>query len=253
MNPRLANGMLAIALFTAVAPAAGAQDVPWGVGEKLVYDVKFGPIKVGSGRMEVASVEKVRGHDVFHTKFIVKGGTFFYRVDDLLESWFTVNSLSSLQFRQDFEEGNRIRQKTYMMYPERQTYTESGREGEHPSVEQPLDDGSFLYFVRTVPLEVGKTYEFNRYFKPDRNPVRIRVLRREEIKVPAGTFKTVVVQPIIKARGIFSDKGEAQVWLADDSTRIMVQMKSKLSFGSLNLYLKSYTPPTPAAAAGDPD
>ncbi|MEO5568054.1 MAG: DUF3108 domain-containing protein, partial [Gemmatimonadaceae bacterium] len=99
-----------------------------------------------------------------------------------------------------------------------------------------------LYFIRTVPLVVGETYEFNRYFRPDRNPVRIKVLRKERIEVPAGKFETIVVQPIIKTKGIFSENGHAEVWLADDSTRIMLQMKSRLSFGSLNLYLKSYKP-----------
>jgi len=58
--------------------------------------------------------------------------------------------------------------------------------------------------------------------------------------VPAGEFDAIVVQPIIKTKGIFSEGGRAEVWLSDDADRIMVQMKSKLSFGSLNLYLTSY-------------
>ncbi|HEU4879039.1 MAG TPA: DUF3108 domain-containing protein, partial [Gemmatimonadaceae bacterium] len=59
-----------------------------------------------------------------------------------------------------------------------------------------------------------------------------------------GTFNAIVVQPIIKTKGIFSEKGQAEVWLSDDSARMLLQVKSKLSFGSLNLFLKSYTPPT---------
>jgi hypothetical protein len=51
-----------------------------------------------------------------------------------------------------------------------------------------------------------------------------------------------VIQPIIKSRGIFSEGGEAELWITDDDKRIMVQMKSKLKIGSLNLYLRSYTP-----------
>jgi hypothetical protein len=104
----------------------------------------------------------------------------------------------------------------------------------------PLDDGSFLYFLRTIPLEVGKEYSFDRYFRPDRNPVRIQVLRRERIRVPAGTFDAVVIRPIIKARGVFSENGRAEVWLTDDSRRLMIQMKSHMRLGSLSLYLKSY-------------
>jgi Protein of unknown function (DUF3108) len=95
-----------------------------------------------------------------------------------------------------------------------------------------------------VPLEVGKTYEFNRYFRPDRNPVRIHVLRRERVSVPAGTFDAIVVQPSINTKGIFSKNGNAQIWFSDDDKRVMLQMKSNLSFGSLNLFLTSYRPAT---------
>ena len=90
-----------------------------------------------------------------------------------------------------------------------------------------------------MPLEVGKTYTFDRYYKPDRNPVTLRVLRKERVTVPAGTFDAVVVQPVIKTKGIFSEGGQAEVWISDDARRMIVQMKSQLKFGSLNLYLRS--------------
>ena len=78
--------------------------------------------------------------------------------------------------------------------------------------------------------------------RPDRNPVKITVLRRERIKVPAGTFDAIVIRPSIKTKGIFSENGHAEIWLSDDERHIMLQLKSKLSFGSLNLYLKTYLP-----------
>jgi hypothetical protein len=119
---------------------------------------------------------------------------------------------------------------------------------EEPTVANPLDDGSFLYFVRTVPLEVGKSYEYARYFKAAGNPVRIRVVRRETITVPGGTFNTVVLQPTFQTKGIFSKNGKAEVWISDDDRRLMVQMKSKLSFGSLNLFLRSVSSGKPQPA-----
>ena len=93
---------------------------------------------------------------------------------------------------------------------------------------------------RTLPLADGATYELPRYFRPDRNPVIVRVLRRERVRVPAGTFDAVVVQPLIKARGIFAEGGEAELWLRDDSTRILLQMRSKLKVGTLGLQLTAY-------------
>lgn len=238
---------LALALGGA-APSLPAQDgpslpanaaiVPWSIGERLTYDVRFGFIKAGTGEMTIRGVEMVRGRPAWHGRFTVHGGYLALRVDDVLETWMDAVTLSSLRFEQDFKEIGRERQRLFEIFPDRQVYQQAGKP-ERPSVADPLDDGSFLYFIRTVPLDVGRTYEFNRYFIPDRNPVRIRVLRRERVQVPAGTFECIVLQPIIKAKGIFSENGQAEIWLTDDSRRIMVQMKSKLAFGSLNLYLRS--------------
>jgi hypothetical protein len=221
---------------------------PFSVGERADYDVKFGIIHVGGGSMEVSDVQSMRGRDVWHTIFRFKGGTIFYHVNDVFESWFDQDSMASLRFAQHLEEGGKVRNRDYQIYPERSVFQLNDKP-EQPSVSSPLDDGSFLYFVRTLPLVVGETYTFDRYFNPKSNPVTIKVLRRERISVPAGKFDAIVVQPIIKTAGIFSDRGEAQVWFSDDSARIVLQMKSKLSFGSLDLYLKAYHPGRGAAAS----
>lgn len=223
--------------------------VPFASGERLEYDVKFSFLHVGSGSMYVAGIDSVRGRPSWHTIFQVRGGTPFYKVNDRLESWIDVSKLVSLRHRQELSEGRRERERRFEIIPERGIVIEEGK-SEMPTVEEPLDDGAFLYFVRTIPLEVGQTYEFNRYFRPDRNPVTIRVLRREHIEVPAGGFDAIVLQPIIKTKGIFSEGGRAEIWLSDDSNRIMLQMKSKLPFGSLNLYLTSYTRAAAPAAPG---
>jgi hypothetical protein len=237
---------------TAPAPQTPATHVnnppPFSVGERADYDVKFGILHVGGGSMEVSDVGSLRGKDVWHTIFRFKGGTIFYHVNDVFESWFDKDSLSSYRFAQHLEEGGKVRNRDYVIYPDRAVFQLNDKP-EQPSVSNPLDDGSFLYFVRTLPLTVGETYTFDRYFNPKSNPVTIKVLRRERISVPAGKFNAIVVQPIIKTGGIFSDRGEAQVWFSDDSARIVLQMKSKLSFGSLDLYLKAYHPGRGAAAS----
>ncbi len=247
-SPSAPRDTLTVRLATAVAPKLA---VPFAVGERATYDVKFGAVKVGNGRMEVVGIEDVRGRDAWRTVFTIQGGTFFYKVNDRYESWIDTQTFESLRFVQDLEEGGRDRERHFEIYPERAVYVQREKGKVEPSVADPLDDGSFLYFVRTVPLEVGQTYHFHRYFKTDRNPVTIRVLRRERIRVPAGEFDAIVVQPIIKTKGIFSEGGQAQVWFSNDDRRILLQVKSKLKFGSLNLYLKSYRP-TATSASTDP-
>lgn len=248
----VACALVGAALSTTSPDIAGAQGlllgsrlagvpVPFDEGEELVYDVKFGVLKVGTGRMKVLGIEPIRDHLAWHVQFSIKGGTFFYKVNDVYDSWMDVRTLNSLRYVQDTDQGSRERERAYEIFPERANYNEVAKNNRvMPSVSEPLDDGSFLFFVRTLDLKVGETYEFNRYFKPDRNPVIIRVLRKERIRVPAGAFDAIVLQPIIKTSGIFSEGGQAEIWLSDDDKKMMLQMKSRFSFGSLNLYLRSY-------------
>src|SRR5512132_2284200 len=90
-------------------------------------------------------------------------------------------------------------------------------------------------------MRVGLDTSFNNYFRAERNPVRLRVLRRERVTVPAGEFNAIVIQPTFESK-LFKEGGHAEIWLSDDENHIMLQMKSKVRFGSLNLYLKSYQP-----------
>ncbi len=250
---------LLLTLMVAAASAAGGQSsaaltesragsdrakVPFGVGERMEYEVRFGRLKVGNAHMEVVALEHLRGRPVWHTAFWVQGGNFLYRVNDVYESWIDAESLSSLRFVQELEEGGKNTTRKYEIFPERAVFIQTNKKDakEEKSVSNPLDDGSFLYFIRTIPLVVGETYDFHRYFRPDRNPVRIKVLRKERIRVPAGTFNAIVIQPVIKTKGIFSENGHAEIWLSDDDRHVMLQLKSRLSFGSLNLFLKSYYP-----------
>ena len=220
----------------AIAPKIAA----FAAGERLSYDASFGHLHIGHGTMLLAGTDTIRGRTAWRAVFTISGGTFFFRVRDSTVSWFDTTTLSSLRFVQHIREGRYHADRDYQIYPERGTYVRLD-EPEAKSVQEPLDDASFLYFLRTVPLEVGRTYQFDRYFQPEGNPIIIRVLRRERVTVPAGRFNAIVVQPEFKTAGIFSQKGHAEVWLADDSTHMMLMLKSGLSFGSLNLYLTKYS------------
>ena len=232
---------------TSAPSAAPATHFAFGIGEKLDYQVKFGPVSVGTATMEVIGIEPLRGTRTYHTLFSVRGGVAFYKVNDRYESWFDPRTYSSMRFSQNIDEGNYEVKRNFEIFPERRTFSENGKP-EEKSASDPIDEAALIYLLRTMPLEVGKTYDLDRYFKPDRNPVRVQVVRKERVAVPAGTFSTIVVRPIIKTKGMFSEGGHAEVWFSDDSVRTMVQLKSQLKIGSLNLYLKSARPgtrPTP--------
>lgn len=233
-------------IFSPRRVESGVAEVPFGPGEQSYYQVKFGPLSVGEGLMEVVDVEPVRGRSSYHVSWVIQGGIPFARVNDHFESWFDVRTLASRRFIQDIDEVRYERLRHYEIYPEEGHWDLlDDEDGEALETDLPLDDIAFIYFVRTLDLEVGETYSFDRYFRADRNPVILEVLRRETIEVPAGTFETIVVRPIIKAGGLFGEGGEAEVYFTDDDRRLLVRLSSKLPIGSLSLHLKEYRPGTP--------
>jgi hypothetical protein len=244
-----AQDTTAHALLVPNAPvAAAAADsprvLPFGPGEQLSYDVTLGGLGVGKASMEITGWDTAQGHRVFHSFFRVKGGIPFFHVDDELESWFDPHTMIAYRFIQRIHEGNYKPTRIYEFFPDSAKYQKKG-DSVRASVSDPLDDGSFFYFVRTVPLKVGERHEYHRYFIPEKNPVVVKVLRHDTITVKAGKFATIVIQPVIKSGGIFADGGEALMWLTDDDRHLLVQMKVKTKIpilNSLNLYLREIVP-----------
>ena len=254
------TAFVAIALALTVPQTAGAQSDGAGVpreimpvGETLIYEVKFGFFKLGKGMLHIAGIDTVRGVESLHVVFHLQGGTFFYRLDDRMESWIGLHDFASRRFIQDFHEGASDRYTHYEIYPDSGVYTQTGIDSIMPTSAFPLDDVAFFYFVRTVDLEVGATLEFERYFRPDRNPVILEVIRKDTLDLPAGRFPTIVIRPTIKGRGILAESQEPLMWLTDDERRLMVQLKSKFaSIATVTMRLKEIaSAPPPELAPRD--
>jgi len=219
----------------------GAAPVPFGVGERMEYEVKMGIFSVGDGALEVAGVDTVRGFQAYRLVMDLEGGIPMARVDDRFESWLGVRDLVSRRFHQRIREAGYESDRYYEIVPEEDRWTREGTEekGALPTA-FPLDDLSFMYYLRTLDLEPGKEYRLSRYFKEDGNPVVIQVERRDTVEVPAGTFPTVVVRPVIQTDGLFSQGGEAEIHFTDDDAHHLVYMRVKIPVvRSMTLHLKT--------------
>ena len=54
-------------------PAPGSSSYPFAVGEKLSYSAKLGMLTLGTGTLEVASIDTVRGVESFRFRFQLRG------------------------------------------------------------------------------------------------------------------------------------------------------------------------------------
>jgi hypothetical protein len=225
------------------------RTLPYSVGESATYRVSYNVVgRVGTGTMQILGIETVRGRPAFHALFTLQGRFLFARVDNRFETWLDVADVYTHRFEQNTREINFRRRRSREFLPAEMRWT--GHTNDQPEsgeliTAEPLDDTAFIYFMRTLDLEVGREYTFNRYWNPDGNPVRIRVLRHETITVPAGTFDTIVLQPLIRTSGLFAEGGNAEVYFARDGARQLVMLRAGVSFGTLQLQLEEFVPGRP--------
>ena len=243
---------IAIALLQAPTPAAGppSTEYPFAVGEKLGYSAKLGMLTLGSATLQVVSLDTIRGVESFRLRFRLKGKNAFYSLDDVLESWVGTSDLISRRFVQDFVENDKPKHRLYEIFPDSGYFRQQGRDTNLATPPAPLDDAGFFYFVRVTPLEVGRKYTYDRYFRKEKNPVTIEVLKREKLELPDGSkVQCLVLHPVIDTRGLFSKRSDTRIWLTDDARRLPVQVRTKFPFGTITLRLKDMVLPGTTTSA----
>lgn len=213
------------------------------VGEYLEFNIRWKFVVVGYATMSVKNIEKVQGRDCYHIVTEARTADFFdnfFKVRDVNESWIDTESFSSLKFRQQLSEGNYKNTETIVFDQEKHKYfvVETKKTGEIPPWVQ--DVLSSLYYLRTKNISDGNTVNIDANSGGKSWPLSVRMLRKEEIKVPAGSFKCYVVEPNIReGAGIFQAKGSLSVWLTDDNKKTPVNMSSEIAIGSIKAELKT--------------
>jgi hypothetical protein len=163
------GGIRAPVLSAPPAPRTAAA-LPFGVGEEMTYKLQakwkiFGG--GGDASLRVEAIDTVRGFPTYRLAMRMKGGITLYRMDDVHRSWLDVDGLFSRRFEQKLNQTMYDRDRTYDFLLDEGRYVDLGNpddNGELASL-RPLDDVSFIYHVRTLPLEVGKEYTEALYFK----------------------------------------------------------------------------------------
>ncbi len=213
----------------------------FGIGERFSYNVRYGPIHAGTAMMEVAEIINHNGHKSFRIKSFAKSSKFFslfFKVDDRVESIMDFYGLFSHHFQKHLKEGS-YRAQRFVDFDQDNKLAYEGTDT-IPVPEFVLDALASLYYVRTLDLKVGNSVFINNYSDKKNYTLEVKVLRKEKVKVPAGRFFCVVVEPILQASGIFKHEGKLTVWLTDDRYKIPVKMRSSVAVGSITTELKSY-------------
>jgi len=217
------------------------DNVAFGVGEKLSFDVGYGFINAGTASMEVLRMIEYENRPAYQIVTRARSNGFFstfYKVDDRVESIIDAVGLFSWRFEKHLSEGSyRAVRKYELDQRQHRAITGSDTLEVPPFVQDPL---SVLYYLRTQELEIGQSIYMDNFTDGEIYPLEVRILERERVNVKAGTFDCIVVEPLLQSVGVFKHEGSLKVWLTDDRLKMPVLMKSKVLVGSITAELTDY-------------
>ena len=212
-----------------VLGGAVADPRPFHVGERLEYAVRLSAVKLrGHGAMWVGPPETVRGTETYVLHFGFKAHLGPIRVSDATMSWLDPVRMASLRFVKRERHPFSSRDEDVALFPREQRWSAADGSSGTNVTDAPLDELSFIYLLRTVPLAADSTYRFDRHFDVARNPTLVRVLRREQLKVGAGTFAAVLVEMRVRDPARYRGEGVIRIHFSDDERRLPLRIESTM-------------------------
>jgi Protein of unknown function (DUF3108) len=219
------------------------EPLPFAQGERLVYSAHAGPGMNAHAEMWVEGPVMTRGIAALVLHSEIRGGFGPVKVSDLSTSWIDPERMAALHFQK--VERNPMESHSEDVEIDldgRSWRAVDGRTGTSPS-DQPLDELSFIYYLRTLRLPDDSSLVLNRHFDAERNPTVIRSLGAGSVETPAGTFATREIEMRVRDARRYRGEGIIRISLSDDACRRPVRIESRIpNAGKIVLELLSAEP-----------
>jgi len=244
-----AAGAGAVLLAATAAGQRPASALPFAPGEACVYRGN-GPLgRMGSGTF---AVDADAGSGAWVLRFDFRGRMGIVGVENHTRSWFDPAETASFRFTKLERSPVSTQRQEVRMDRAARTWTGGGRDaGGAMHTSAPLDELSFVFFLRTLRLAPGDSYAFDRHYDPARNPVRVRVIGRGPLRVPAGELPAVEVEMRVRDAHHYDREGVIRIHFTDDARHLPLRLESRIPVaGRMVLSLEALTPSCGAGPTG---
>lgn len=216
-------------------------------GEKLVYSVRWMKLPVGKAVLHVKDIIDVDGTPAYQITTYTKANRLIrliYKVDDKVTSYVAVEGFRPLKFQKRLREGRRKKDELIDFDWERKeaTYYEGKGEKQKKRRTIPITEGtqdtlSCIYFLRSLPLQIGKECTMRVATEKKCWDVVITPIKKTKINLRnAGKFDALLIEPTVDFEGLFVHDRKLRIWL-EEETKIPLMMVADIPIGSIVLVL----------------
>ena len=215
------------------------------VGEKLTFQVNYGFVTAGIAEYSIPKIVKIAGREAYNVMFDVSSVSAFdpfYKVRDHYETYIDVEGLFPWRFEQHIREGGYSRD--FSAFFDQRKGKAKTSEGSYDIPKYVNDIVSAFYYARTFDfskMKVGDKVHLENFYKDKVYPLDVVFRGRETVSVKAGTFKCIILEPLVQEGGLFKSEGSIVVWLTEDQLKIPVKVRTKVLIGAINAELIGYS------------
>jgi hypothetical protein len=252
----MGHTVLHAALFLSLGVVAGAQTFatpPFAIGERLTFTVRSRVGVVGHAVMSLSGPEDIGGTITMLASFSTQVRVAFLKGSTDSRSWFDPLRMASLRYVEDEHRPFSSSRDSVEIDPATWRWTGLHGDSGATATDQPLDELSFIYFLRTITLEPDSLYSFDRFYDKRRTPSTVRILRRDTLRLATGNVGVVVLEMNVKDKIGRGGPKAIRFWISDDFCRIPVRIESSLPFlGAAVMTLDSAATPCLVRHASNP-
>lgn len=246
------------------APTLADNPAPFAPGETLSYDVTWSVFP--AGRLVATLMGGPKGSSSsYEVKTTAESKGFvslLYDVEDEFHSFFNPATVCSESITKRINEGRRRKETRIQFDYARKLAILDERDPTNSKIPAKHDEKSIpacvedvvtaFYYLRSQPLEVGKSIKLAVNDGSKTTDVVVEVQAREQIQTGIGTRAALRVEPKIFG-GLYPRKGRMLIWFSDDSERLPLRIKMMITLGDITGTLTSVTTSgkdAPASPAG---
>jgi hypothetical protein len=229
---------------------ASPRDLPFHVGEKITFEVRWSYILAGEATLELLPATIIDSQDSFHillTASTSKFADIFYKVRDDIESYMDINADHSLMYIQIHHARSGRNSRVDFDWGKKQAML-SRIGGDKKAVPISIPEGTFdplsvFYAFRLCNLKKGEEISIPVTDGKKVISGKAYVVKREVIQIGEVNYDTFLVEPELgDIGGVFEKINDAklQIWVTADNRHIPVRIKSKVAVGSFVAEMTSY-------------
>ena len=241
--------VLIILILTTLAFDTQKEDA-FGTGEYFKFRIHYGIVNAGYATLEIkdATINNKKVHHAVGKGYTTGMSKFFFKVEDLYESYFDKETGSPYRYIRKIDEGgytknqegifnqaeNRVLVKDYKRKSEKTIIT----------TDNVQDIISSFYYLRNHPnidkLKSGDAITIDMFFDDEITKFKLKYVGRQDITTKFGTVSTMVFKPLVQTGRVFKEKESVTLWITDDKNKVPIRIKADLAVGSLKADLDEY-------------